>query len=271
MDEYYCTAHPSIDCDALCDNDPYLNIEFNYTIISVPSDKMLPSLSETKSYVLCYESKDKEIQKAIILAWLSEIDVPEDAFTMVLQEISQCVREMVDGIYKNSKDLSIRVDFSVTRNIKEGNEDEGDVEMEVEEDKDNESRRSTEDYRHGNDYGDSWSSNREEDMGIEDGSIFVLDVASDEDEWEYGWEEGIEMEQDIRFVPAAKSCIEGLKMVTVEEAEKCSICFEDFKVGVCLSCSHMFHKDCIQDWLNVGNSCPLCRFQLPTNSNNTSE
>ncbi|CAL5201698.1 unnamed protein product [Lathyrus oleraceus] len=247
MDEYSCTAHPSIDCVALCDNDPYLNIEFDYTIISVPSDKMLPSLSETKSYVLCYESKDKEIQKAIILAWLSEIDVPEDAFTMVLKEISQCVREVVDGIYKNSKDLSIQVDFSVTQNIKEGDEDEDKDEEEL-------------------DIEDLWSYNWEEDMGIEDGNIFVL-----ADEWEYGWEEGIEIEEDIRFVPAAKSCIEGLKMVTVEEAEKCSICFEDFKVGVCMPCSHMFHKDCIQDWLNVGNSCPLCRFQLPTNSNNTSE
>ncbi|XP_058784714.1 E3 ubiquitin-protein ligase SDIR1-like [Vicia villosa] len=99
---------------------------------------------------------------------------------------------------------------------------------------------------------------------------FIIQIDSDEieDEWNYGWEDGIEIEENIRFVPAAPSCIEGLKMVKVEEAETCTICLEDFNVGVCMPCSHMFHMNCIQDWLNVGNSCPLCRFQLPTSSSN---
>ncbi|KAL5078061.1 hypothetical protein RYX36_017045, partial [Vicia faba] len=128
--------------------------------------------------------------------------------------------------------------------------------MDIEtEEEDNELIRSVEDYHRENPYGD----NR-----------FIIGVESDEDEWNYGWGEGIEIEEeDIRFVPAAKSCIEGFKTVTLEEVEKCTICLEDFNVGVCLPCSHMFHMNCIQDWLNIGNFCPLCRFQLPTN--NTSE
>ena len=280
MDEYYCVAHcdvyphmSSIDCDALGDNEPYLNIEFDYTIINVPSDESSPSVSETNRHVRCFVSKDKEIQKATIVSWLSEIHVPKDAFTILVEEISQCVREMVEGTYKNSRGLSIRVDFSVTLDFSEGDEEE-------EEDRLNTlvqaGTRSIENDHYEIGYQDAWDSswveeldiedlwryNWEENMGIEEDNRFIINVASDEDEWEYGWEEGMEMEQDIRFVPAAKSCIEGLKMVTVEEAEKCSICFEDFKVGVCMPCSHMFHKDCIQDWLNIGNSCPLCRFQL---------
>ncbi|CAK8568800.1 unnamed protein product [Lathyrus sativus] len=128
--------------------------------------------------------------------------------------------------------------------------------MDIEVQGDDALRRTVEDVN-----GDTHSYNWEENMGI------VNDIESDEDEWEYGWEEGIEIEEDIRFVPAAKSCIEELKTVTTKETEKCSIYFEDFNVGVCMSCSHMFHMDCIQDWLNIGNSCPLCRFQLPPNKN----
>ncbi|CAK8536147.1 unnamed protein product [Lathyrus sativus] len=303
MAEYDCTAHPhmfSIDSDELCDNDPYINIEFDYTIISVPSDQMFPYSSETKFYGLYYVSKDKEIVNSSVIKWLSEIDVPEAAFAMVVTEISQCVCEMVNGAYKNSRNLSIRVDFSVTRNLKEeeikveedevntlvhaatrtieddpneiGYQDDWEYywaeEMDIEVQEDDELRRTVEDYQNENVNGDTRSYNWEEDMEIED-NRFVNDVQIDEDEWEYGWEEGIETEEDIRFVPAAKSCIEELKTVTTKETEKCSICFEDFKVGVCMPCSHMFHMDCIQDWLNISNSCPLCRFQLPTN--NTSE
>ncbi|CAK8536149.1 unnamed protein product [Lathyrus sativus] len=303
MDEYDCTAHPhmfSIDSDELCDNDPYINIEFDYTIISVPSDQMFPYSSETKFYALYYVSKDKEIVNSSVIKWLSEIYVPEAAFAMVVTEISQCVCEMVNGAYKNSRNLSIRVDFSVTRNLKEeeikveedevntlvhaatrtieddpneiGYQDDWEYywaeEMDIEVQEDDELRRTVEDYQNENVNGDTQSYNWEEDMEIED-NRFVNDVQIDEDEWEYGWEEGIETEEDIRFVPAAKSCIEELKTVTTKATEKCSICFEDFKVGVCMPCLHMFHMDCIQDWLNISNSCPLCRFQLPTN--NTSE
>ncbi|CAK8568801.1 unnamed protein product [Lathyrus sativus] len=117
MDEYYCNAHPhmsSIDSDELWDGDPCINIEFDYTIISVQSDKMFPSSSETKFYGLYYVTKNKEILKTIVINLLSEIDVPEVAFTMVEKEISQCVCEMIDGAYKNSRNLSVRVDFSVT-------------------------------------------------------------------------------------------------------------------------------------------------------------
>jgi len=46
----------------------------------------------------------------------------------------------------------------------------------------------------------------------------------------------------------------------------CSICLEDYsnpdiKVNK-LPCSHLYHKDCIQEWLHDNDSCPECRSEI---------
>eukprot|EP00929_Paragymnodinium_shiwhaense_P065309 TRINITY_DN32753_c0_g1_i1.p1 TRINITY_DN32753_c0_g1~~TRINITY_DN32753_c0_g1_i1.p1 ORF type:complete len:359 (-),score=59.67 TRINITY_DN32753_c0_g1_i1:58-1134(-) len=52
------------------------------------------------------------------------------------------------------------------------------------------------------------------------------------------------------------------------ENSACSICFEEFnprgkKVIVKTNaCNHVFHKKCLQGWLNVARTCPLCRGDL---------
>src|SRR4051812_25295626 len=104
MDEYYCKAYPdmsSTDCDVPRDNDPYLHIELDYTTTRVSSDEMNPFLSDTICFLFSFVSEDRVIRKATIVSWLSEVGVPEDAFALVVDEISQCVREMGSGMYKN--------------------------------------------------------------------------------------------------------------------------------------------------------------------------
>ncbi len=45
--------------------------------------------------------------------------------------------------------------------------------------------------------------------------------------------------------------------------KECNICIEGYEVGTCvtkLPCGHVFHKDCIQNWLcSEKVNCPVCR------------
>ncbi|XP_076906952.1 uncharacterized protein LOC143563249 [Bidens hawaiensis] len=71
--------------------------------------------------------------------------------------------------------------------------------------------------------------------------------------------------------PAAKSAVEGLVTVEVKssDGEVCAICKDlvfdnEGKVVKKLECGHMYHGECIVTWLGSKNSCPVCRFELPT-------
>ena len=53
------------------------------------------------------------------------------------------------------------------------------------------------------------------------------------------------------------------------EKKNCVICLEDFKnkdKAIILPCIHLFHKNCINNWLKAKNKCPICKFKL-TGSN----
>lgn len=49
--------------------------------------------------------------------------------------------------------------------------------------------------------------------------------------------------------------------------KECTICLDTHAVGSqgCkLPCGHLFHPDCIEDWLNIHCTCPVCHFEIET-------
>ncbi|KAJ8759328.1 hypothetical protein K2173_006848 [Erythroxylum novogranatense] len=72
--------------------------------------------------------------------------------------------------------------------------------------------------------------------------------------------------------PASKSVIDGLPTVKITESldlemNQCAVCKDEFEKGVeakQMPCKHIYHKDCLIPWLELHNSCPVCRYELPT-------
>ena len=63
--------------------------------------------------------------------------------------------------------------------------------------------------------------------------------------------------------------------ISYDKNECCSICFEEFgneSVEQCqIQCKNTFHSECIKIWISKNSTCPLCRCEWITNSNNCLE
>lgn len=73
--------------------------------------------------------------------------------------------------------------------------------------------------------------------------------------------------------PASKSAIEALPDIKITEellasdSSQCAVCKDTFElneVAKQMPCKHIYHADCIIPWLELHNSCPVCRYELPT-------
>ncbi|GAU37656.1 hypothetical protein TSUD_220810 [Trifolium subterraneum] len=69
--------------------------------------------------------------------------------------------------------------------------------------------------------------------------------------------------------PASKESIEAMEKVEIREGDdggECVVCLDEFEVGGVVKempCKHRFHGDCIEKWLGLHGSCPVCRYQMP--------
>ncbi|OMO68992.1 Zinc finger, RING-type [Corchorus capsularis] len=70
----------------------------------------------------------------------------------------------------------------------------------------------------------------------------------------------------LRKVPRLDSFqqFESAAAADPDDDTSCAICLEGFSGNPCfkLPCSHVFHGECVAQWLWRKRSCPLCRFQL---------
>ncbi|PIN04839.1 Anaphase-promoting complex (APC), subunit 11 [Handroanthus impetiginosus] len=71
-------------------------------------------------------------------------------------------------------------------------------------------------------------------------------------------------------LPASKASIESLPRVRISEPDwECAICLAEYEVNDGevevkeMPCRHKFHSDCIDKWLGIRGSCPVCRFSMP--------
>ncbi|XP_074288133.1 E3 ubiquitin-protein ligase RING1-like [Silene latifolia] len=84
------------------------------------------------------------------------------------------------------------------------------------------------------------------------------------------------MENDLnryRTPLVAETAVEGLPSVVVgedivnSESNSCAVCMTEFELNSevkQMPCKHLYHPECILPWLKMHNSCPVCRFELPT-------
>ncbi|KAA8529418.1 hypothetical protein F0562_033783 [Nyssa sinensis] len=69
--------------------------------------------------------------------------------------------------------------------------------------------------------------------------------------------------------PASKASIEAMQSVEIDEGNEdgeCVICLEEWEVGGVakeMPCKHRFHEKCIEKWLEIHGSCPVCRYKMP--------
>ncbi|KAE8752894.1 hypothetical protein FOCC_FOCC000239 [Frankliniella occidentalis] len=55
-----------------------------------------------------------------------------------------------------------------------------------------------------------------------------------------------------------------------EDVEKCTICLSEFENNDDvrrLPCMHLFHIDCVDQWLSTNKRCPICRVDIETQTN----
>ncbi|KAJ0764379.1 putative transcription factor C2H2 family [Helianthus annuus] len=72
--------------------------------------------------------------------------------------------------------------------------------------------------------------------------------------------------------PASKAAIEALPVIEIQEIHvskesHCAVCKDPFELKAEareMPCEHLYHSDCILPWLNLRNSCPVCRHELPS-------
>nr|XP_043609722.1 uncharacterized protein LOC122581555 [Erigeron canadensis] len=80
----------------------------------------------------------------------------------------------------------------------------------------------------------------------------------------------VDAEADISrrgALPTALLFVKNLQLVAVDKELVCVICKDNACVGTVMNklpCGHVYHPSCIMPWLNVRNTCPLCRYELPT-------
>ncbi|ONK69404.1 uncharacterized protein A4U43_C05F22500 [Asparagus officinalis] len=110
--------------------------------------------------------------------------------------------------------------------------------------------------------------NDDSESYLDDGFVYAT---SDYDEVQFAQFQGHHDSLLKGSPPAAKLVVESLPSVFLTkdhvEINGCAVCKDEISAeekAKMLPCSHCYHEECILPWLKMRNTCPLCRFELPT-------
>lgn len=89
-------------------------------------------------------------------------------------------------------------------------------------------------------------------------------------------------QHEVKKKPTKKEAINKIPIVTITEIHckkqegtqkletpLCTVCQDNVNMGskaMVMPCGHIFHPDCVLPWLKDNNTCPVCRYELPTDA-----
>jgi len=114
-----------------------------------------------------------------------------------------------------------------------------------------------------------------EEQSLEERILRAVVEESTQEQLRAALEQSIAEQQSQSAVPPVKEgVLESLPHVVVTKEDlldqtnsQCSICLEKYTPGARATrilCGHLFCTNCLTGWLSSANSCPVCRYELPT-------
>ena len=74
--------------------------------------------------------------------------------------------------------------------------------------------------------------------------------------------------------PDVELLIKSTKSTCDNKDEICAVCKSEIEIDndiVTLECKHVFHSECISEWVKYKSECPVCRAEIPTTFNTEQE
>ncbi|KAK8224942.1 SNF2 family N-terminal domain-containing protein [Phyllosticta capitalensis] len=86
-----------------------------------------------------------------------------------------------------------------------------------------------------------------------------------------GLYDALEKNKTVELTPENYEALQRVLQISIDAEEECSICFDGLNdvtkathTPVITCCAHVFGSDCIQKWIEMNHTCPLCRAKLPS-------